>query len=369
MKNILISAITGVLFMTGTANAQTVQQAEKVAELPESVGNITFTPSNQMIFSLHPFFDPEIRVASLNADKKSFTAFPNKDWNTPNDSDDHYLDSVLGIRSDGNGVVWMMDMGNRTGLTPKLVGWNTNTNSLERIYYVPAPATLPQSQHNDFTIDEKRRLIIIADEGIGPGGDGTQAALVTIDMKTGQTRRLLQGHESTLPEDVPITVEGNDLKTGDGDLLKVGADGLVTDLEYEWLYYGPLSGGWIYRVKLDDIANTELSQKELGARVEKYAEKPNNGGLSMDRDGNLYLTAVGTTTVGVIPADTRKYRVAATHEDLIWPDGVSYAPDGHMYVSAAQVSRAAGFNDGKGTNKAPYYIFRFHPLAPGRLGY
>jgi len=295
--------------------------------------------------------------------------FPNAEWNTPNDSHDHYSDSVLGIRSDGNGVVWMMDMGNRTGLTPKLVGWNTNTSSLERIYYVPAPATLPESQHNDFTIDEKRGLSIIADEGIGPGGDGTQAALVTIDMKTGQTRRLLQGHESKLPEDVPITVEGVDLKTGEGDLLKVGADGLVTDLNFEWLYYGPLSGVWIYRVKLDDIANTELSEKELGARVEKYAEKPNNGGLSMDRDGNLYLTAVGTNTVGVIPADTRKYRVATEHEDLIWPDGVSYAPDGYMYVSAAQVWRAAGFNDGKGTNKAPYYIFRFKPLVPGRLGY
>jgi len=61
--------------MTPTACAQTAPQAELVAELPESVGNLTFTPSNQMIFSLHPFFDPEIRVASLNADQKSFTVF------------------------------------------------------------------------------------------------------------------------------------------------------------------------------------------------------------------------------------------------------------------------------------------------------
>ena len=40
-----------------------------------------------------------------------------------------------------------------------------------------------------------------------------------------------------------------------------------------------------------------------------------------------------------------------------------------MYVSAAQLAQAAVFNDDKGLNKAPYYIFRFKPLAPGRIGH
>ncbi|MEO1406703.1 MAG: L-dopachrome tautomerase-related protein, partial [Pseudomonadota bacterium] len=200
-------------------------EAELFAELPESVGNITFTPSNDVIYSQHPFFDPDIRVARLNADRKSYDAVPNLDWNTVKADTDHYLDSVLGIRCDGAGVVWMMDMGIRTGVTPKLVGWNTNTDRLERIYYVPAPATLSTSQHNDFTIDEKRRQIIIADEGIANGGDGTPAALVVIDMKTGATRRLLQGHESCLPEEVSIMVGGRELTAGNGQPLRIGADG------------------------------------------------------------------------------------------------------------------------------------------------
>ena len=313
-------------------------QAEVFAKLPEAVGNITFTPDSDVIFSQHPFFAPSIRVAKLNEDRTGSTPWPNLDWNTPKADSDHYFDSVLGLRGDGNGVVWMLDMGTRTGVTPKLVGWNSNTDQLERIYYIPAPSTLPESQHNDFTIDEKRGMAIIADEGIGPGGDGTKAALVTIDMKTGKTRRLLQGHESCLPEDVPI-------KLGDR-ILTV-----------------------IYRVRLDDIANETLSAEELGNRVYRYAGKPNNGGLGIDRAGNLYLTAVETTAVGIIPADTGRYAKYASHPDLIWPDGVSYAPDGFMYVSAAQVSEAAGFNSGTERNAAPYFIFRFPPLAPGRLGH
>lgn len=344
-------------------------KAEKFASLPQAAGNITFTPKNDVIFSHHPFFEPAIRVAKLNADRVSSTPFPNLEWNTSKTNTDHYLDSVLGLRGDGNGVIWMMDMGTRGGVTPKLVGWNTNTDRLERIYYVTAPATLPESQHNDFTIDEKRGQIIIADEGIGPGGDGTKAALVTIDMKTGATRRLLQGHESCLPEEVSIVVDGRALTTGDGTPLRIGADGIVADLDFDWLYFGPLSGGWIYRIKLDDIADETLSQTELGKRVEKYADKPNNGGLGIDRNGNLYLTAVETTAVGVIPAKTREYVEIGSHPDLIWPDGVSYAPDGYMYVSAAQVSEAAGFNGGTARNKPPYHIFRFRPMAPSRLGY
>ncbi|WP_299970391.1 L-dopachrome tautomerase-related protein [uncultured Roseobacter sp.] len=347
-------------------------KAELFAELSGSVGNITFTPKSDVIFSYHPFFDPDTRVAKLNADRKSAIPFPNTDWNTPKEDTDQFLDSVLGLRCDGNGVVWMIDMGLRSDLTPKLVGWNTNTDSLERIYYVPTPAALPSSQHNDFTIDEKRRQIIIADEGVGRDGDGTDAALVVIDMKTGATRRLLQGHESCLPEKVSVVIDERELtvdgKTGK-EPLRIGADGIVADLNFEWLYFGPLSGGWIYRIRLDDIADTSLSDAELGNRVEKYAEKPNNGGLGIDRDGNLYLTAVETNAVGIIPTETPTYAVYAAHNDIVWPDGVSYAPDGYMYVSAAQVSEAAIFNDGDARNHPPYRIFRFPPLAPSRLGY
>ncbi|GAB5463305.1 L-dopachrome tautomerase-related protein [Hoeflea alexandrii] len=345
-------------------------EAEIFAELPEAVGNVTFTPKSDVIFSHHPFFEPNIRVAKLNEARNGSTPWPNLEWNTPKADSDQYLDSVLGLRGDGNGVIWMLDMGTRGGLTPKLVGWNSNTDSLERIYYIPAPTSLPESQHNDFTIDEKHGMIIIADEGIGPGGDGSKAALVTIDMKTGKTRRLLQGHESCLPEDVPIKLGDRVLKVDDqGTPLRIGANGIVADLEYKWLYFGPLSGSWIYRVRLDDITDERLSTAELGDRVERYAQKPNNGGLGIDRAGNLYLTAVETTAVGVIPANTREYAEYASHPRLIWPDGVSYAADGKMYVSAAQVSEAAGFNGGEARNAAPYYIFRFPPLAPERFGH
>ncbi len=347
--------------------------AELFASVPQSVGNITFTPDNRVIYSHHPFFSPEMRVVELNPDRKSFKPFPNAAWNTPKQGTDQYLDSVLGLRGDENGIIWMLDMGQRTPLTPKIVGWDTKANRLHRIYYLPAPASLSESQHNDFVVDMKNRKFYIADEAIGPGGNGTTAALVVVDMDTGAARRLLQGHVSTLPEDRPINVDGKDLtvpgKDGKPVVIKVGADGIAADKNFEWLYFGPLNGTSIYRVRIADLINEALSEAELGAQVERYAAKPNNGGLSIDGDGNLYLTEVESNAVGVIPPTDRRYRRFAWNDDLIWPDGVSYAPDGFMYVSAAQIPLAALFNGGTGRNKAPYHIFRFKPLAPGRPGH
>ncbi len=374
MKRSLVAAAIGLGWLwSGAVFADADKTAEIFASLPEAVGNVTFTPDNRVIYSHHPFFSPDIRVAELNSDRKSFKPFPNAEWNTPREGTDRYFDSVLGLRGDENGTIWILDMGQRTGLVPKIVGWNTKTNQLERIYYLPAPASRPESQHNDFVVDPEHGVFIIADEGIGPGGDGTTAALVVVDMKTGATRRLLQGHVSTLPEEVSIIVDGKELTVPDGNgaqvPIRVGADGIAADKNFEWLYYGPLSGSAIYRVRLSDLLNEALPEAELGERVERYADKPNNGGLSIDQDGNLYLTEVESNDVGIIPFDTREYRRFAEAPDLSWPDGVSYAPDGYMYVSAAQIPKAALFNDGQGLNAPPYLIYRFKPEAPGRVGH
>lgn len=369
----LAKTLFAALLLTRAASAAEVQTAEIIAELPQAVGNITFTAENRIFYSHHPFFSPEIRVAELGADRRSGRPFPNLAWNTPRKHDDHYLDSVLGLRADTQGVIWMLDMGTRSRITPKLVGWNTRADRLERVYPIPAPASRPESQLNDFVIDEVHGAFYIADEGIGPGGDGRQAALVVVDMRTGAARRLLEGHVSVLPENVPICVDGRELRIPDANgkptRLRVGADGIALDHAAQWLYFGPLNGRWLYRVRTRDLLDTSLDASALGRRVQRYARKPNNGGLSIDAAGNLYLTEVERRAVGVIGADDRHYRRLAAHPQLIWPDGVSFSPDGWMYVSAAQLSQTPLFNAGKALQRPPFLIFRFRPLAEGRLGH
>jgi hypothetical protein len=369
-RRIIAVTLAAAAILAGAARAENGPgHAEVFARLPQSVGNIAFTPDNQLIFSHHPFYSPDVRVARLTS-PTTFEPFPNAEWNTPRKGTDHYLDNVLGLRSDENGVVWIIDMGFRTQIAPKLVGWNTRTDKLERIYYLPDPITVKGSQPQDIVIDQKSRKFYIADEDIGPGGDGSHSAIIVIDMDSGLARRVLDGDRSTIPENVPITVDGSDLtvpgKDGKPSIIKVGCDGITMDVRSEWLYFAPLSGRSLYRIKVADLNNEKLSSEELSGKVERYSDKPNNGGLSIDYAGNIYLTAVETKSIGIIGTD-RKYRTYVSDADMVWPDGITASPDGYMYVSASQVSAAAMFHGGKAENKTPYLIYRFKPLATGYI--
>lgn len=338
---------------------------EVFATVEQAVGNITFTHKGDLVYSHHPFFNPKFRVVKYDAKTKTTTPFPSEEWNTPRETDDHYLSNVLGIRNDENGIVWLLDMGQRNPVTPKIVGWNTITDQLERIYYLPKTSVISTSQPNDMVVDTQNGVFVIADEGIGNGGDGSTASLIIVDMKTGKTRRLLEGHRTTLPENIPTMIKANPLAVKGKNLL-VGCDGITTDKNFEWLYYAPLNGSKIYRVKMKDLLNESLTEIELDKRIETYSEKPNNGGLSIDNDGNLYLTAMESNSVAVVLAKDKSIHNIVTDEKLLWPDGVSYNKvDGYMYVSAAQVHLGAVFNNGENLAKAPFYIFRFKPLAKG----
>lgn len=338
---------------------------EVFATVNNAVGNISYTPRGELVYSHHPFFNPDIRVMKYDAENRRSTPFPNLAWNTPRSTDDQYLSSVLGIRNDANGIIWMLDMGQRNNITPKLVGWNTRTDQLERIYYLPAAALVPESQPNDMVVDTRHGVFVIADEGIGNGGDGSKAALIIVDMKTGATRRVLQGTRTTRPENTPAIINGKHLAVNHKDLL-VGCDGITADAGFEWLYYAPLNGKSVYRVRVEQLLHTQLSDSALDALVETYATKPNNGGLSIDTEGNLYLTSMETNSVTVILAKDRSAHLLVADDHLLWPDGVSYnAADDYMYVSAAQVHLGAVFNNGQNKAKAPFYIYRFKPLAAG----
>ncbi len=347
---------------------------EIVAELPQSVGNVTFTPDKRTIFTHHPFYKPKIRVAELNADRKSFKPFPNLEWNTPRPGTDEFFASPLGLRADENGIVWVLDMGGpRVKVTPKFVGWNTKTNQVEQIIRIPAPATTPASQLNDFIVDTKNGYFYITDEGTGEKDNGVSGAVVVVNRETGKSRRVLQGHRSAKAEKLPIVIDGRTLQVpglfNKPQKMHVGADGIACDKNFEWLYFCPLTGHTVYRVRTADLRNESLTSAQLASRVEVYARKPISGGMTLDSAGNLYFTQVEDRTIGVIPAGKKDCRTYVKHPKLLWPDGISFAPDGFMYVSASQVGWAAGTNGGKDLSQKPFLIFRFAPLAPGRVGH
>jgi len=361
---------------------------EVYAELDAAgVGGITQMPNGQVVIGYHPFYGPpKVQVALLNADRKSTTPYPTADWQSCKNADGTWksdfnrcIDWVLGLHTDANGILWLLDSAKSTdkaagrpaGLVPKLVAWDTKKNQLARIIPITGDATLRESQHNDFVVDLKHEVIVDADEAIGEGsnGVGDKAALVVVDLKTGTSRRLLQGHPSVMPVADPIKWDQGKPTAGTFK-LGVGVDGITLDAASEWLYFAPLNAYKVFRIRMTDLLDKSLTPAQLGAKVETYADKPFNGGLSIDTSNNLYMTEVGERAIGVIPADTRKYYRLVTAPGMVWPDGVTFNSDGYMYTGAAQLTLTNVLQaDGVGKNKAPYLVYRFRPLAPGIPGF
>lgn len=335
-----------------------------VRELSVAPGNVAVTAGGRIILSLHQFFEPATRVVELLPDG-TLEPFPNEEWANGPEGKGPGFASVLGLRSNGAGTIWLLDNGLRGGHTPKLVGRHVIRDE-EKLIELPGDVLVPDSFLNDLVVDPGRKVAYIAD----PAG-GQNAALVIVDLKNGKARRVLQGHRSVVPEDIDLNMGGEVIKRqnaqGEWVPLRVGVDPITIDHNYERLYFGPMSGRTLYRVRTADLLNEELSDAELGERVEAFAPKPICDGITIDNAGNVYVTDLEASAIGVIRPGG-EYEVLIRDDLLAWPDGMSVGPDNFIYVTVSELHNSPVLNEDVDAAEAPFYVVRFKPLAEASVG-
>ncbi len=334
-----------------------------IAKLENAPGNVTVTEDGRIIMSLHQFYQPQYTVVEYK--NKTLVPFPNADLSGTGSKSALKLDSVLGIRS-ANGIVWMLDNGMRGGVTPKLVGWDIRTDTLHQMIKLPAPITPADAFVNDFAVDTQRNHIFISD----PAG-GANASLIVVNLKTGMARRVLEGHASVTPEVIDLIIDNTPIQIKDstGKLVRphIGVNPITEDLNNEWVYFGPMHGHSLYRIKADDLANEKLDVKILASRVERYSNKPISDGITIDKDNNIYLGELAENAIGVITSD-RKYRRLTQCPNLSWVDSFSFGPEGKLYAVVNRLHQSATLNGGMETAKPPFYLLQVKALADGLPG-
>lgn len=363
-KPILHTALVMALAISAKASAEPPTY-DIVARLNQGPGNVTVTETGRVIMSQHQFYEPAYSVVELKG-TDSIAPFPNAALNDRTGQPGLKLDSVLGIRATPEGIVWMLDNGMRSGVTPKLVGWDTRADRLHRVIYLPPPVTPKDQFVNDFAVDPVHRRIFISD----PAG-GADAGLIVVDLDTGAARRVLQGHPSVVPENVDLVIDGKPVQVKDaqGNLVRphIGVNPITEDLRNEWVYFGPMHGHGLYRIKAADLADDTLDAETLARRVERYADKPISDGISIDRDGNIYLGELAENAIGVITPD-RKYRRISQCPNLSWVDSFSFGPQGWLYAVVNKLHQSATLNGGENLSKPPYLLIQAKPLAFGQAG-
>lgn len=333
-----------------------------VAKLQERPGNPAVTPDGRILFSQQPLDPHEFKVLELKKDG-TVVPFPNREWSAKR------FAAVIGIRASSNGTVWILDMGGE-GTEPKLVAWDTKTDQLIKEISIPDSARRPNSFLQDFALDQTRGFATITDMTMGNLAGESHPAFVVVNLSTGKVRRLLEDHPSFMPSG-PAVAQGKTLAakrpSGSVDEIAFGLNGVTIDPSDRWVFFGPVNGNALYRVPAAALADEELSPQELSSQISRYREKRTSDGISVDSAGNVYVSDVGASAIGV--ATAKGYRVLVRNEKLLsWPDGFAFGPDGWVYVTANQLHLHEAVNRGNSEGKSPYYIVRFRPLATGKLG-
>ncbi len=332
-----------------------VDTLEEVLSYPEPIGNVAVSRSGRIFFTVHPEGRPQ---GNKLLEYVNGAAVPYPDGRLQAE----LFDAVLGIVVDRQDRLWTIDHGNHGMRTARLLAFDLNNGKLIHDHRLEAAIAPAGSFLQDLQVSADGRTIVIADASFWR----KRPAIIVYDIESASSRRVLEGHPSVSAEDYLIRSQGRDMAFLGGIIaLRGGVDGIA--LGPVWLYYAALSGSGLYRVPLTDLRNASLPDSQLASQVEKYSGKPLSDGLSVDRDGNVFVTDIEHNSIFVV-GDDREPKTLLRSSRIRWPDALSFGPDGWMYVADSALSEVVLKPREHIRSQQPYRIFRFKPGTEGVAG-
>lgn len=322
------------------------------------------------IFVNFPKWGDDVSFTVAEIRKGETVAYPDESINQTNPADQAAaLVSVQSVVVDPVDRLWILDTGSPLFQPtkyggPKLVCVDLKTDQVSKKILFPQDVALPTTYLNDIRFDLRRGsegMAFITDSAQkGPNG------IIVVDLASEQSWRRLHDHPSVKPEELqtflPI-VEGRPFleRQPDGSVkhgASMGSDGIAINADGTRLYYCPLGSRKLYSVDTNALSDQSLKEQEVGATVIDEGDRGGaSDGLESDSAGNIYSTNYEHNAILRRSPDKRWETL--THEPrLLWPDTLSLATDGYLYVTANQLHRQARFHKGKDLRRKPYSLFR-----------
>jgi len=328
---------------------------EQVLEFPQPIGNVAVSKSGRIFFTVHPESRPRGNKLLEYANGAS-VPYPNIQQQA------ELFDTVLGVAIDRFNRLWTIDHGNHGTRTARLLALDLDNGEVVHDHRLPPEIAPAGSFLQDLQVSSDGRTIIIADASVWR----KSPAIIVYDVESATARRVLESHPAVSAENYVIRNDGHEMSFVGGLVaLRGGIDGIA--LGPEWLYFAALSGSELYRVRIRDLRDGELPESQLAKRVEKYSRKPLSDGLSVDIEGNVYVTDVEHRAIFLVGSD-RKPQTLLRSADIRWPDALSFGPDGWLYVADSALSEVILQPQEHIRSNSPYEIFRFKPGIEGTPG-
>jgi sugar lactone lactonase YvrE len=321
------------------------------------------------IFVNFPKWGDEVPATVTELRDGEAVAYPDERWNRPSGDDDPgALVSVQSVVVDPADRLWILDT--RSPMFqptkpggPKMVCVDLATDQVVRTIVFPGDVALPSTYLNDVRFDLRRGragMAFITDSSdSGPNG------IIVVDLDTGDAWRRLHDHPSTTCESWETfrpVVEGRPLaeRPPDGPPKPVcmGCDSLAIAADGSRLYYAPLASRRLYSVSVDALVDRSLDDDAVAATVIDEGDKGSGAdGLETDDQGRIYVTAYEHDAI-LRRTPEGRYETLVHDPRLLWPDTMSVATDGYLYVTANQLHRQARYQGGDDLRRKPYALFR-----------
>jgi sugar lactone lactonase YvrE len=335
-----------------TAPTIPASAVEQVAALGYPPGNIAVAASGRVFLTLHPDGKPPIKVAELVDGQP--VPFPDEAFQK--DTSPLHFTTPLSMRIDRQGRLWVLDFADFGRGQPRITAFDVESRKIVHHYDFPKEVAGFLSMLNDFAVSPDGNRIYIAESS----PIAQTPAIVVYDVAARTSRRVLEGHPSVLPKNYVLNAAGRDMIVLGVYTLRIGVDSIALDRRGEWLYYAPVNGDRMFRVATAALDDPTLAPEALAAKVEDYGPKTISDGLSTDDAGNVWVTDPEHSAVLTLGPD-RKLTTVIKDAKLRWPDGLSFGPDGWLYVTCSSLQHVLFVPAGHQAAHAPYHVFRFKP--------
>jgi DNA-binding beta-propeller fold protein YncE len=308
------------------------------------IGNATVSADGRIFYTIHPESGPDApyHYEWVNGAAQAY----------PPTGQAELFQSPLGVSIDSRNRLWVIDPGNHGMGRPGLTAFDLATNTVVQQYAFANDTAPIGSFLQAMAISPDGRYIYIADAGFW----AKRPAIVVYDTETETAWRRLQRHESLYPQNYLVRNQIRDMSFLGGILqMKTGIDGIAASRDGAWVYYAAMNHDTLYRVPASLLNDPAKGDPDLVPAVEAVGPKPLNDGLSIDDQGNVFITDIEHQAVLALGPDG-KLTTVIKDSRIRWADALSFGPDGWLYLSDSAIPELVLQSAANHAAKAPYYV-------------
>ena len=328
-------------------------QLELFFSHPEPIGNIAVSKTvdslkaTRVFFTIHPESRPQnsklIEIVNGQA-----LPYPNQEMQ------DQFV-TILGIYSDLQNRLWVLDYGNHGIQDVKLTAFDLNTNHVCHEFTFPSDVAKLLSNFNDLSVSMDGQKIVISNTSFF----GRNPSLIAYNLATGESKNLLENHASVEDEGyVPVTPAKKMSFLGGLVDLRIGIDGIDFSRNGEFVYYAGMCHSSLFRVPTNVLFDFSLSAKEVADAVEFVCVKPISDGIRSDNYGNIYITDIEHQGIYIVNKHGHG-RTLIKDERIRWADGLSLSANNMIYLADSDIPNQILQSKQHIRKSGPYHIFRF----------